>query len=65
MPKCLEQIFATEHVVSFLGHDFSLGFIPVGQSIPLIQQYQDMLAIEKDPKTTIETILKSKVHLIA
>ncbi len=65
MARCLEELENPKQVVSFLGHDFSLGFIPLGQSIPLIQGYQDMMKLEKHPQTSTQQLLMAKVDMIA
>lgn len=65
MAKCLEELKFSKQVVSFLGHDFSLGFIPLGQSIPLIQSYQEMIKMEKDSRTSTQELLMAKVEMVA
>ena len=65
MAKCLEELKFSKQVVSFLGHDFSLGFIPLGQSIPLIQSYQEMIKMEKDSRTSTHELLMAKVEMVA
>lgn len=65
MAKCLEELKNSKQVVSFLGHDFCLHFIPLGQSIPLIQSYHDMLKMEKNPQVSARELLMAKVDMVA
>ncbi|MGL4524885.1 MAG: hypothetical protein ACRCVN_05135 [Spirochaetia bacterium] len=62
MFNSLERINAPSHVIPFLGYDFDLGYLPLAQTIPLIEGYQDL---QKNSHLSPAKILMKKIGIVA